>query len=455
MSMLVILLAAPPRADAPGPAEPVSLGWLLSPDGLSLARQGLSPPALMPRADSVVAVVPPGAIGWHRPLAPRAPAARLRAALGGVLEEQLLTDDEDTHLALAPRVVPGAPVWVAALHKPWLVGQLSALAAGGLVVDRLVPMLAPLLAGDGSTLAAALPAAPAGDAAAAPPAAAGAAAQAAGVEPTGHFFTLDEGTEHASPRLAWSDVDGALCLPLTGALARALQPRWQARGLRFSATPAAAAEAERWLGAPVAVRTEAEQALAAARSRWNLLQFDLAPRRRSTLALGKLGRQWLGPAWRAARLGLVVLLGLQLLGLNVMAWQQERQLVGQRAEMDALLRSSHPQVRAVLDAPVQMQRETAALRAQAGVPGDDDFEPLLAAADAAWPDGAPPVSQLRFETGRLSLAATGWSPQQVEQLRSRLRQAGWSLDSAEGRLVIRHADTAPTTPAGARPAARP
>ena len=465
--MLVILLPAPARADTAAPDQPSALDWVLSPDGLSVTRQGSSAPALMPRADTVVAVVPANAVAWHRPLAPRAPAARLRAALGGLLEEQLLSDDEDTHLALAPRVVPGAPVWVAALHKPGLSRQLAALAAAGLVVDRLVPALAPLLAADDTTLPAAGAAAagvaaarasdnPASRATAASETAATAATTAATVasaaapadlDPTGHCFTGADAGGTDTLWLAWADADGALCLPLTGALARALLPRWLARGTRFSATPAAAAAAEAWLGAPVAVRSEAEQALAAVRSRWNLLQFDLAPQHRGSMALGKLGRQLLSPAWRPARLGLLGLLVLQLLGLNVMAWQQERRLVDQRAEMDALLRSAHPQVRAVLDAPLQMQRETAALRVAAGVPGDEDFEPLLAAAAAAWPDGVPPAAQLRFETGRLSLPATGWAPPQVDQLRARLRLAGWSLDNAEGRLLIRHAGDGAAPPA--------
>ena len=81
----------------------------------------------------------------------------------------------------------------------------------------------------------------------------------------------------------------------------------------------------------------------------------------------------------------------------------------------------------------------------AGVPGDEDFEPLLAAAAAAWPDGVPPAAQLRFETGRLNLPATGWAPPQVDQLRARLRLAGWSLDNAEGRLLIRRADDSATS----------
>ena len=73
--------------------------------------------------------------------------------------------------------------------------------------------------------------------------------------------------------------------------------------------------------------------------------------------------------------------------------------------MTELLRSSHPQVRSILDAPVQMQRETELLRAASGRAGAEDFETLLALAAVAWPDGQPPVQQVRFEAGRLMIAA--------------------------------------------------
>jgi general secretion pathway protein L len=421
--LLVILLPAR-RADpvvsaAAEPSGATTLSWLLSEDGIALTRQGESAPALCPKADSVVAVLPADAVAWHRPILPRAPANRMRAALAGVLEEQLLADDDQVHLALAPDATPGKPGWVAALNKPGLRAQLAALAAAGLSVDRLVPALAPALPPEGL------------------------AAGAAGNEPSGHFFNSHDAFGADVQWLALRDADSALCVPLAGSLARNLQLRWSARGARFSATPAAAAAAERWLGTAVAVSSTAEQALAALRSRWNLLQFDLAPQRRGSMALGKLARRLLSPAWRPARLGLLSLLLLQLAAINLMAWQQQRAQTQLRAAMDALLRSSHPQVRAVLDAPLQMQRETAALRAAAGVPSPDDFEPMLAAAAAAWPPGQAPAAQLRFEPGRLNLSAVGWQAPQIDQLRQRLQAAGWALEAAEGRLLIQRAKPTP------------
>ena len=104
--------------------------------------------------------------------------------------------------------------------------------------------------------------------------------------------------------------------------------------------------------------------------------------------------------------------------------------------MTDLLRATHPGVRAVLDAPLQMQRETERLRAAAGRVGDTDLEALLAAAAAAWPDGQGPVQTLRFESGQLTLAAPGWAEAQQAQFRERLRGAGYAAEFAEGRLTV-------------------
>lgn len=415
MNLLVILLPAPPRADAALLPEPATLDWLLSPDGLTVRRRGSNTIADMPAADSIVAVAPAGSAAWHRPVCPKAPANRLRAALGGLLEERLLAEDEDLHLAIAPRPTAGSPLWVAALHKPWLRNWLDQLAAAGRVVDRLVPALAPL-----------------GDA----------VDSADGTEPppNGHFHLGDgiaaEGGE-LPLHLAWADAQGAADLPAAGGLARSQLAAWQARDTIWTATPAAASAAERWLGAPVVVRSDADIALAAVRSPWNLLQFDLAPRHRGSLAAGNLWRTLMGPGFAPARWGLAALVVVQLVGLNARAWQQRNALEQLRASQDSLLRQAHPQVRAVLDAPLQMQRETTALRSAAGVPGDEDFETVLAAAAAAWPDGQPPAAQLRFEPGRLSLPGAAWAPPQIDALRQRLQALGWTLEQVEAELVIR------------------
>jgi general secretion pathway protein L len=95
----------------------------------------------------------------------------------------------------------------------------------------------------------------------------------------------------------------------------------------------------------------------------------------------------------------------------------------------------------VLDAPLQMQRETDALRAVAGRAGDADFEPLLEAAAVAWPPQRGAVDTLRFEPGRLTLAASGWTPDETQQFTQRLRSEGWRIDASGGSITLSRAGT--------------
>lgn len=422
MSTLVLLI--PPRArqqaragatgDDAAAAATHEFDWLLSGDGFAIDRQGRSPASLLPRAATVVVALADTDVAWHRISLPRAPAARLRAALGGVLEEALLDEPADVHLAVAPRAAAGQPAWIAAVHRPWLAAQLTAFERAKVFVDRVVPMSWP------------------------------------DEPPCGHFEAAADG-DAASPAdllLTWAHPDGVATLRLHGGLARALLPDPLPEGVRWSASPAAAAAAEQWLGgAPLPVMTPAMRALQATRTHWNLLQFDLKPHHRGARALRDVGRIVMAPAWRPVRWGLAALAALHVVGINLAAWQQRAEVDERQAAMVRLLRATYPQVRAVLDAPVQMQRETDALRAAAGRAGETDLEPMLAAAALAWPGERPPVDNLRYESGRLTLAAAGWGNHEVEQFRSRLRPAGWQVESSEGRLVVTRARG---TAAGAR-----
>lgn len=401
MSVLVILV--PPRPRHAAAEMPVEFHWVLgSSDGATVTRTGVGSGSAMPRAQQVIALLPDGDVAWHRITLPKAPAARLRAALVGVLEENLLDDDADLHLAVEPDAKPGQPAWVAVADKAWLLRVINELESAGVPVDRLAPASWP------------------GEVAAA------------------HFVASPLGGD-APPSLVLRNADGVSVMSTGGSLARKRLAPWLEQGLRCTAQPAAAAAAERWLEAPVAIVTDAEQALAAARSPWNLRQFDLAARHRGALLLRDGWRLFLAPSWRPVRIGLVMLLVVQLIGLNAWAWRLERTEAGKRQAMSVLLREAHPRVQAVLDAPAQMQRETEQLRAVAGRAGEADLEPLLAAAAAAWPDGAAPAQSLRFEPGKLTLAAIGWSEAQVAAFRDRVRRAGYTAELSGGQIVLKRA----------------
>ncbi len=405
--MNVLVVQVPPRSRASardGASRPAPAAWawqLLDAAGHAL-QSGAGAPAEWPPAASLVLVLSPQDVAWHRTTLPKAPAGRMRQALLGVLEERLLDDDADLHFALAPDAAAGRPTWVAVVHRPWLAELLQRLEAGGRAVDRVLPALAP------------------------------------SVPPMGHFDT-DAHADDAPLHLDWADADGVTRLGLGGSLARARLAAVE--DARWCASPAAAAAAEAWLGRPVAVVSDAERAREWQRSPWNLRQFDLAPRHRGAGALRDAWRRFLTPAWRPVRVGLVALLALNLVGLNAWAWMQERALAERRQAMVELLRSTHPQVRAIIDPPLQMARETERLRAAAGQPGDTDIETLLGVAAAAWPDDEPPASSLQFEPGRLVLGVDGWDEARLAAFREQVEPAGWTASSDGQRLTLSRAST--------------
>ena len=208
---------------------------------------------------------------------------------------------------------------------------------------------------------------------------------------------------------------------LDGGLARALVPTPAPVATRWTASPTAAVAAEQWLGAPVNVMPIEQRLLQAGRSLWNLRQFDLARRTRGARALGDWLRQAMSPAWRPVRIGVAVLVVAQIVGLNLWAWHQKSAVEARRGAIQALVKTTYPRVSDAdiqRDASAVMLRETQALRTLAGKPGDSDLEPMLQAAAAAWPGERPPVENLRFEPGKLTLAANGWSDAQIEQFRA-------------------------------------
>jgi general secretion pathway protein L len=405
VSVLVVQLPPRPRLRAQGQPATVpveELAFALSADGLSVQREGRAAASLLPKASTVVLVLGETDVSWHRISCPKAPASRMRAALAGLLEDALLEELDDTHFALPGQSTPGEPTWVAVTARRWLAGELAALDKAGLHVDRVTPAVWP-------------------------------------DEPaSGHFHEAFPIEGSASPpALTWSTPEGVSTMPLQGGWARALLPQPLPQGTHFTATAAVAAPAERWLGHPVEVATRAERLLAAARSSWNLRQFDLAPKNRGTAQLREAWRRLMSPPWRPVRVGVVGLVLLQLAGLNLWAWNREHQISSKRTAMQRLLRETFPQVQVVSDTPaLQMQRETEALRTAAGRIGDTDLEVLLQAAATAWPEQRP-VQNLRFENGSLTLAAAGWNEPEAMQFRESLRPYGWQVESADGRLTLK------------------
>lgn len=416
MSLLLILLPSRNRlrsqARAPASGEGQARGehgpeyeYFFSEDGQALSAQGRRGASQLPKADNVVALVPDADISWHQLPLPKTKGNRLRAALAGQMEDLLLDDPEGLHFAIEPEAMGGDLAWVAVLVRAWLSDHLTQLDQAHVVVDRVMPL--------------SWPDAPA----------------------QGHFFQVqDVQAGGASPvALRWSDRQGVATLRLDGQFARNLYGPGVVQSARWTAQPEVAAAAERWLGTTVSTLSDAQRALSAATGPWNLRQFELAPRTRGLRAVRQFYRGLLHRQWRPVRWALVGLALVHLLGLNLWAWKQRSLLDERRAEINRILTRSHPQVRAVLDAPIQMQRETDLLRSSAGRPGDQDLESLLSAAATAWPADRGPLEALSFESGRLSIPANGWSEAQIQTFKKQLQSEGWQLELSDGRMSLSRA----------------
>ena len=401
MSSLYVLLP-------PEPVTPESdFAYALSTDGHSVAAHASASAPLLPEArgaaTEVVAIVPAAALSWHRIELPRGVApgsTRLRAALEGLLEDQLLDEPETLHFALEPEPRPGATVWVAVCQRAWLRAALQALESAGRPASRVVPEIAP--------------------------------------EAPGGLHVLGE---PGQAQLIASGPEGVLSLPLSPG-AQGLLPVLPEDALCF-AEPAVSAQAEQQLQRPVVLQTAAQRWLQAAQSRWDLGQFDFASsgRARAIKRLGTLASEWLhAPQWRPVRWGLVALLLANLVGLNAAAWRERSALQNKEQAVRDTLTRSFPQVRLVVDAPVQMAREVAALRQATGTSSERDLEMQLSALAGVAGDRA--IAGVDYANGELRVRGLGWTPAQVGAAQTELRRQGLAA-RLQGELLVLSPEAAP------------
>lgn len=404
MSTLILTLplaAAPPEHD-----------YVLTPDGQQIASQGRTVAAMLPataaRGHQVVAVVPARALSWHRIAVPdkvlrgllsqRLEAARARGVLAGVLEEQLLDEPEQLHFAVfaaqATDAAAPAQAWVAACNRAWLQDSLRSLEQAGHPVDRIVAEGTPL--------------------------------------PTGQARLLISDAQAPAQLLLCSD-QGVTLLPLQPAslaLAQAHNP------LEVLAEPAVMALAESHFGSQARLQVRAQALLQAAQSPWNLAQFELG-----RAAGGALRKRiadawqlfWQDRAWRPLRWGLLLLVLVQVAGLNALAWRQRQLQEGQRSAIADVLRQSFPQVQLVVDAPLQMQRAVDDLAAARGVGAGSGLGRALAVLGQQAPASLG-LNNIELSAGQLRLQASDAAA--LQGLLAPLQGQGLGAQWQNGTLLI-------------------
>lgn len=395
-------------------------------------------PAQLPKPDlpdhETVALAPVRSLSWHQVTLPDGVgpgSSRLKAVLDGLLEDQLLDETAQLHFALAPAAADGTR-WVAACDRRWLAMAMQGLQAAGQPAARVLPEWGPpgaqhlhitgqaqaplvvacsplsvsVLALTPDTLAWVLPA---------------------------QMLDSSTGAENGQ-----SDSSHAAAHP---------DPAPQ-----LSAEPELVALAEQQLQRPVRPWPRHQRWAQAASPTWDMA-LGLLMRKRTQ----RPGIEWLrAPRWRLARRAALGLLVVNVLGLNGLAWQQARQHEQRRTEMQRVLLRTFPQVRAVVDAPVQMQREVQLLARATAAPSATDLDAMLSALHGALNtafNSAPPASQapltppealpphtlksLRFKTGELRVTGLDLSATQRQALAAALRTRGYQATQEAEWLVLK------------------
>jgi general secretion pathway protein L len=398
------------------PGNTTEYDYALTQDGLTLIDHGraaalLPAPATHTLAAEVVAVVPARALSWHQVTLPKGTRAdsvsnpqRLRAVLCGLLEEKLLDDPEHLHFALSPKPHADALVWVAVCNRAWLHAWLHALEAAQQNVSRIVPEFAPEI-------------------------------QSPQASQTNTLY-ITEGLLPA--QLVAPSPQGVMVLPLSRA---ALTLMVRSEHAAWVAEPSVASVAEEWLQRPVSLQSSAHRALTAAQSSWNLAQFDLI-NTGSTRTLKRLNSVWQTflhtPQWRAARWGSVLLVSINVLGLNAWAWKERSVIDSQRAALRATLSDTFPEVKVVVDAPVQMARALTQLQQATGATSGQDLEAMLDHLSALLP-GKQSVKAIDFSAGEASLKGLTLSTEEAAALMAMMKTKGYTVRSEADSLIIRQA----------------
>jgi general secretion pathway protein L len=416
MSQLLITLLPPGSASA-------ELAYALISNAGMLTSHGHAAPALLPKAELAALIVPAQALSWHLAALPKLPrsmqgssAQKQQALLAGVLEEQLLDDAAQVHLVACPALSVEGKTWVAACDKAWLLAAVKDLQAANVPLNSILPQVFP--------------------------------SQASSLHASG------------TPEAAWltySDAQGVMTLPLSQA---ALLPSPWPEGLAPTAEPAVAALAEHALGQRVSVMQAPQLALQAMQAA-KAQGVDLA---QGDLAVSGGGRAWqsftggmrdmlAAPAWRPVRYGLGLLLLAHVIGLNAWAWKQSTALQDKKAQMNQILAQSFPNVKVVVDAPLQMQRELATLRQTQGQLSGRDFESIYSRFSAVAGVNTAP-SAIEFIANEVQIKGGSVSGEQLNALLPRLQYAGLAVRSDARTLIVSHSDSlaAPAAPvAGAKP----
>lgn len=413
MSTLYIRLPSRAAADGASALQSFPCAFALASNGGAIEREGMSAlsalSAMVAKAQHVVLLLAAGDVTLLRVKVPPLSAARLKAALPNLVEDQLVTDPAEC-VVVAGDAADGLRT-VAVVQRDWL--------------QRLNKMLRALGARSLAALPAqlCLPHQPDSVAAAV-------AAQGADIDLTLRLSQqegLGLSLTPEQPASAAGDVLQALCAVVPLAAITLYVAQSSMRTYQDAIGSAAldsriALHADNW-------------------SRWiggaSMASLNLMAGLGAAAGVQRDWRPWRWPLALAAALLVVNIAGLHIDWLHM-----KREADALRAAMLQIYKSAYPKETVILDPIAQMRQKLAAAQHEAGQAAPDDFVALAAAVGEAWAaaERKPAIAALEYRERSLSLRLKAESGASMEQMKAALAARNLVLtQAADGAWQIRSA----------------
>ncbi|MHB1677366.1 MAG: type II secretion system protein GspL [Sulfuriferula sp.] len=317
----------------------------------------------LPLAAKCEVILPAAKVLLTRVKIPKANKRSQAALLSFTVEEKLISEPEMNHVAIGGNF-PDGSVALAVIDKAWLTHLLVGLKALNLIPVRVMPeTLLPFLTPLCWTIV---------------------WAGSCGFLRTGEFSGI-----------ALDSTDNTVPLGLELALRESAAPKKIVLHASNSDVP----DIEQWLaqlGIEIELGETWDWKQGIGSCPINLLQGEFGPK--------QIDFSWL-PKLRPSLIMLVLMLALQFFGMVADWVLLAREKSYLNAEMTQLFKTSFPDARVVVDAPLQMARKLADLKHAAGFQETGDFLPLLSGVAqqlAALPRGK--LKSIDYEPGKLGLS---------------------------------------------------
>ena len=385
--------------------------WALCDDSGFVLQSGSSLISELPKADEYLAIISSTRLMCVNVQMPSQSRRRWETALPFVAEEYTLTDPDDNH------VVPGAiqtngqrSLFV--VEKQWLQSIVSAFNAANIALRRVIPeMLMPALPSEGWVIV---------------------------WDGNSGFMrtaatsgmALDHGDELHPPMAFTLSLNASMPV-----MPRNVQIRFPLAGENIELPHWDNLPAEHSVGVHWNWRSEPIQ-----NDILNLLWGPLAPKTRLL--------EWL-PKLKPVALILLAAILIETLGTNIEWGILNHQKMSVTQEMERTFLKTFGENNTVVNAPLQMQRNIASLRHNAGLPDEADFLSLLDQASSTLsklPAGS--ITALHYEAGRLDVDIKLRNQTEMMTLQQNLQSKGLGVRSGDIRNTGTGAETRITIQAG-------